>query len=287
MDITSYLLGKQAGGGGTLQDKSVTITANKTTNITADEGYDGLNSVAVTTDVPTAVGDYFYTTTTGGGNYTSGANKLIRKLPPITISGGGYRTFYYCSSLETPPQITFTGVNTDMRDMFAYCENIDNIDVSQYDVSQVGQFGGCFQHCYSLQSIDLSSWNIQQNAANIGYLFYRSRGLKTIKMPQDLSKVGSVQNAFNDCTALENLTFGSNLGQSFSTSQLAQSSLYTIDLSRSLSLTHDSLMSVINGIYDIASIGVQTQRLILNATNLAKLTADEIAIATNKGWTVS
>lgn len=34
-----------------LQDKSITITENGTTNITADEGYDGLNSVTVNTNV--------------------------------------------------------------------------------------------------------------------------------------------------------------------------------------------------------------------------------------------
>lgn len=54
MDITSYLLGKQAGGGGgtpKLQDKTVTITEDKTTIITADSGYDGLGTVEIITKV--------------------------------------------------------------------------------------------------------------------------------------------------------------------------------------------------------------------------------------------
>ena len=53
MDVTSYLLGKRAGGGGTptLQAKEVEITENGTTNISADTGYDGLSEVEVTTDV--------------------------------------------------------------------------------------------------------------------------------------------------------------------------------------------------------------------------------------------
>lgn len=46
-------------------------------------------------------------------------------------------------------------------------------------------------------------------------------------------------------------------------------------------------MSVINGLYDIASAGVQPQKLVLGTTNLAKLSQAEIDIATNKGWTVS
>jgi len=46
-------------------------------------------------------------------------------------------------------------------------------------------------------------------------------------------------------------------------------------------------MNVINNLYDIATKGCNTQQLVLGSTNIAKLTAEEIAIATNKGWTVS
>lgn len=50
MDIPSYVLGKKAGGGGgsNYQSKSVEITENGTTNITADTGYDALSEVDVT-----------------------------------------------------------------------------------------------------------------------------------------------------------------------------------------------------------------------------------------------
>jgi surface protein len=54
MDVTSYILGKKAGGGGSpasLQNKSVTVTTNGTQDITADVGYDGLKKVALTTNV--------------------------------------------------------------------------------------------------------------------------------------------------------------------------------------------------------------------------------------------
>ena len=60
MDIFSYLLGKKAGGGGTanLQSKEVTITQNGETTIQADEGYDGLSSVSITTNVPRGIPEY-------------------------------------------------------------------------------------------------------------------------------------------------------------------------------------------------------------------------------------
>ena len=84
-----------------------------------------------------------------------------------------------------------------------------------------------------------------------------------------------------------------NLGKAY-TAQESNYSSYSLDLNRATGLTHDSLMNVINGLYDlnltynVAGGGIlYTQKLILGSTNLAKLTEDEIAIATAKGWTVS
>ena len=45
-------------------------------------------------------------------------------------------------------------------------------------------------------------------------------------------------------------------------------------------------MNVINNLYDLTANGLSGQTLTLGSTNMAKLTADEIAIATNKGWTI-
>ena len=69
---------------------------------------------------------------------------------------------------------------------------------------------------------------------------------------------------------------------------------YKFDLSKCISLTKESLVNIINNLYDlnlsydVAGGGtLYTQQLVLGETNLAKLTEDEIAVATNKGWTVS
>ena len=44
----------------------------------------------------------------------------------------------------------------------------------------------------------------------------------------------------------------------------------------------------LNLTYDVANGGtLYTQKISIGSTNLAKLTAEEIAIATDKGWTVS
>lgn len=56
-----------------------------------------------------------------------------------------------------------------------------------------------------------------------------------------------------------------------------------MDVSASTKLTHDSLMSIINALKDYSTEG-GTYKVTLGATNLAKLSDTEKAIATNKGW---
>ena len=57
----------------------------------------------------------------------------------------------------------------------------------------------------------------------------------------------------------------------------------SIDFSTCAKLSHDSLMSIINNLAEVTN----TQKLTLGTTNKTKLTINEIAIATEKGWTVA
>ena len=59
-----------------------------------------------------------------------------------------------------------------------------------------------------------------------------------------------------------------------------------INLSDGAGFNYDTLLRILNALYDYSSTG-DTYTLTLENTNLAKLTAEEISIATNKGWTVS
>ena len=59
-----------------------------------------------------------------------------------------------------------------------------------------------------------------------------------------------------------------------------------LNVSYSTLLSHDSLMSIINALADKTGVS-GTFKVTLGSTNLAKLTADEIAIAEGKGWTLA
>ena len=52
-------------------------------------------------------------------------------------------------------------------------------------------------------------------------------------------------------------------------------------------LTKESLLNVLNGLYDRASAGYSTLTLKLHNNHKALLSDNELAIATNKGWIIS
>lgn len=60
-----------------------------------------------------------------------------------------------------------------------------------------------------------------------------------------------------------------------------------VDLHWSTKLDHESLMSLINALKDYSEEGGTTKKVTLGTTLLAKLTDEERAIATQKGWTLA
>ena len=111
---------------------------------------------------------------------------------------------------------------------------------------------------------------------------------------------GSIHGLLGNAINLVNLNFISGIGKKYNTSYKEHYYEYAIDFTQSVALTHDSLMDIINKIYDLnitynvydgegnpGTGTLKSQDLKLGAENLAKLTPEEIAIATNKGWTVS
>lgn len=191
------------------------------------------------------------------GSVFQGCKKLLY-IPQLNTSNGTRfsTAFNNCTSLTTIPQLDMSN-GTTFYAMFSGCSELTTIP--QLDTSNGEDFQSMFGSCSKLTTIP------QLNA----------------------SKSNNVYSMFNGCSSLT--TFGGllNLGQAFSTTHSANYYSDTLSFDASDSLTHESLMNVINKLYDIATKGCKTQKLQLGSTNLAKLTAEEIAIATNKGWTVS
>lgn len=206
--------------------------------------------------------------------------QIIPKLN--TTNGTGFNgMFQLCTQLKTIPQID-TSNGTKFSSMFRECENL--IEIPQIDTSKGTSFYTTFDSCKKLKTIPpLNTSNI----TSFYGMFWNCYNLETI--PElDSHKVVELSYFLEGIGAtLKNLGGFLNLGEAYLTTQSANYSSYTLDLNYKNNITHDSLMNVINKLYDIATKGCNTQGLKLGSTNLAKLTAEEIGTATNKGWSVS
>lgn len=161
----------------------------------------------------------------------------------------------------------------------------NNIKVAPpyFDTSYGNEFSSCFSNNSYLSTLPSYDFN---NAINCSSMFNTCLNLSVVPL-LDLGKCTNVSNMFSRDRSLKTLGGFKDLGKAYLTTRSANYGDYKLDLSASTVITHDSLMNVINNLYDIASAGVQPQQLVIGSTNLAKITEEEIAIAQTKGWTVS
>lgn len=273
-----------------LQEKEVIPTKN-IQNIVADFPFDGLSKVTVNPipDEYIIPSGEIEINVNGNYNVTDKASAKVnvpeKQLGAKTITQNGT---YNASddNLDGYSQVEVTVPTTDINDYFkdtvSYKGNfvsdwqniikkVPPIKVTTTDASYI------FYDC-KIDNFTQIDTSIVKYMSNIFY----AASCKNI--PElDASKVDYIQGAFVNCAKLENFGGLLNLGQAYPSTTIQER--YALNLSTSSNLTHDSLMNVLNKVYDISD--KRTQIINLGDKNKAKLTAEEIAIATTKGWTVS
>ncbi len=199
--------------------------------------------------------------------------------------------FSYCISLQSIPLLNTSSV-TDMSHMFNSCESLTTVPL--FNTSSVTNMEWMLMGCESLTTVPLFNTS---NVTNMSNMFKFCTKLTTI--PQfNTSNVTNVSNMFYNCPALESipeLDFG-NVGMvSLLLGRSNLPNLTTIggfrnikvgfDIRNAPNLTVQSLMNIINNLYDFIGNGESiTSQLLIGETNLAKLTDEQKAVATNKGW---
>lgn len=184
---------------------------------------------------------------------------------------------YQCSNLTDISAIKNWDVSkvTDMKNMFYYCK-LYTVNLT-WDTSSCTTMKQMFSFNYNGSSSNYTSIILNFNTPNVTSMYdmFDTSYWTTIDISSfDVSKVTGTSwgTGFGDFTYSNLINFKApkNISEN-------------IDFSYSRQLTHDSLMSIINNLAEVSS----TKTLTLGSTNLAKLTDDEKAIATNKGWTLA
>lgn len=161
-----------------------------------------------------------------------------------------------------------------------YIKKLPLIDTSDYT--------SFTQFCYGVRGLE----EFPEIDTSNGQSFYRFIGdCPNIKrIPRfNFGKANSISSMLYHGYSAINLDYMGgfeNLGMAYNTSSSENINNYQLRVDF-FKLTHESLMNVINNLYDIKTKGVKPQQLILGTSNLAKLTAEEVAIGTSKGWSIS
>lgn len=175
---------------------------------------------------------------------------------------------------------------TQYTTIFRGCGNLKEIiGIEDIDVSKNTIFSQFFQSCSSLKKLDLTKWDLS-SATNCWYMFNAS-GFQWLDLTGwEVPNVTDAANMFNNCGSLETLVGGRTV------EEVIENNLYILkDLSAPTQITTSnkidraSLRALINGLKDLT--GQTAKTLTLSATLKAKLTEEDIAIATAKNWTIA
>ena len=162
--------------------------------------------------------------------------------------GGMFSECLKLSYIKWPPVFFPNNGDVGFYQMFYYCSSLTTLDLSSFNTSNVTNMSSMFNYCSSLTTLDLSSFNT--------------------------SNVTSMSSMFSFCSSLTNVTWGNNWA--------SNNSINTFFVNDS-PLSHESCLDLFNKLATKSSSATLT----LSSTTKGYMSEEEIAIATNKGWTVA
>lgn len=215
---------------------------------------------------------------------------IILKNINLTVQATGNNSWLQNHGLLESIVFNNSTITESGGSLFTNSYLLQNIDLSKVFINNASR---SFMNCYMMK--DFNKLNIAENIAALNYTFTATI---TKEIPYiNTSNVKDFQYAFsgnnklqkithlnlNNATNVNNIVFGcSNLKVISSISNIKISGL---NFSSCSLLNHDTLIRILNALYDYSA--GDTHTITLGATNLAKLTEEDLAIGTNKNWTIS
>lgn len=211
-------------------------------------------------------------------------------------------TWMRCESLKTLNLSSWVTTNwavTTCSQCWQYCYSLQSLGISTWNTSNwaVTNFAYVFQECWCLETINLNAWDVSNWAVTtVYYLFYNTYGAKTINLSSwDISNFALTESRYlYNSTGAETLLLPADLHGTVNNSKFTANVYMLVNFapasldiaqnySNSTRLTKQSLLTIINRLPTVSTATTLT----IGQTNKLKLTAEEIAVATQKGWTVA
>ena len=243
------LLDVEIGGsaGVLLQAKSVDITENGTSVVAPDDGFDGLKSVEINTNVPKRFecGDATFAPP-ASGETSINIKRLLKTLN--------------ASCWDTSNVTSFSGI-------FDFCVSLQQLDVSDWDTSSATNMGNIFSNCYALKKICMSGWDTSKVKV-FDFLFTNDRALESVDFSSwDLSNCYSASNfrsPLAGCNSLLSLIEDKKL-QDVENGTVAMRGLRLSLSVASSPLRFSSILALANGLADLTGATAQTLTISVNS----------------------
>lgn len=223
----------------------------------------------------------------------SGYTDLVY-FPLVDVSNvtSFYYTFIDCVNLKVIPKLNITNKVTTFYYAFSNCKSLENIDVSNWDTSNVGNMDGLFYNCDSLQSLDLSNWNTS-NVTSTSNIFTEVNNIEYLVFPDNPFPKTDVMRICHDGSPGRRAMLRDfkceNLGCGEKNSQFDFSNCGVLGVNNDkYPAARTTLTSTFaTNSFDRASAGYNSCTLSFSSESKALFTDEEIAQITVKGFTIA
>ena len=232
------------------------------------------------------------TNSTVWGNSYGSSNQFLYGIVNGFTSFSSPSIINGCSNIQMMKYINTKNTSTNLN--ISNCGKLINL-IGYVNDNLTNIYGGNTNKFVGFNYIDLSKVTTIQN------MYQSNNSINKIVYPStlDLSKIKSYYGTFNNFTGnvIEKIDFTSCTSTAnimntapniISIIEILGQLKVSTNIGQATGLNHDTLIRFINCLYDYAAEGsTNTYTLTLGPTLLAKLTDEEKAIATNKGWTLN